>query len=64
MKIEFSFKHLEKGKAYRINQQNTQQSKLIKQRKKDLTPITFESNVYKRLVNSLNQGFIFSFRWK
>ena len=34
----------EKGKADRISQQNTQQSKLIEQRKKDLTPINFESN--------------------
>ena len=34
----------EKGKADRISQQNSQQSKLIEQRKKDLTPINFESN--------------------
>jgi len=34
----------EKAKADRISQQNSQQSKLIEQRKKDLPPINFESN--------------------
>ena len=34
----------EKAKADRISKQNTQQSKLIEQRKKDLPPINFESN--------------------
>jgi len=34
----------EKGKADRISLQNSQQSKLIEQRKKDLPPISFESN--------------------
>ena len=34
----------EKAKADRISQQNSQQSKLIEQRKKDLPPISFESN--------------------
>jgi hypothetical protein len=34
----------EKAKADRISKQNTQQSRLIEQRKKDLPPINFESN--------------------
>jgi len=34
----------EKAKDDRISKQNTQQSKLIEQRKKDLPPINFESN--------------------
>tara|TARA_R100000773_G_C4220898_1_gene119726 strand:- start:1187 stop:3622 length:2436 start_codon:yes stop_codon:yes gene_type:complete len=34
----------EDAKSQRISQQNTQQSKLINQRKKDLPPINFESN--------------------
>jgi hypothetical protein len=34
----------EDAKSQRISQQNTQQSKLIDQRKKDLPPIDFESN--------------------
>jgi len=34
----------EKAKDDRISLQNTQQSKLIEQRKKDLPPINFESN--------------------
>lgn len=34
----------EGAKSERISQQNTQQSKLINQRKKDLPPINFESN--------------------
>ena len=34
----------EEAKAGRISQQNTQQSKLIQQRKQDLPPIDFESN--------------------
>jgi len=34
----------EKGKADRITMANTQQSKLIEQRKRNLPPITFESN--------------------
>ena len=34
----------EGSKSERISQQNTQQSKLINQRKKDLPPIDFESN--------------------
>jgi hypothetical protein len=34
----------EKSKAERISKQNTQQSRLIEQRKKDLPPINFESN--------------------
>jgi hypothetical protein len=34
----------EKAKGDRISKQNTQQSKLIEQRKKDLPPINFESN--------------------
>jgi len=34
----------EKSKADRISKQNSQQSKLIEQRKKDLPPINFESN--------------------
>ena len=34
----------EKSKADRISKQNTQQSKLIEQRQKDLPPINFESN--------------------
>lgn len=34
----------EKAKDKRISLQNTQQSKLIDQRKKDLPPVTFESN--------------------
>jgi hypothetical protein len=34
----------EKAKADRISQQNSQQSKLIQQRKQDLAPIDFESN--------------------
>jgi hypothetical protein len=34
----------EKAKDDRISKQNTQQSKLIEQRKKDLPPVNFESN--------------------
>ena len=34
----------EKAKASRISQQNTEQSKLIDQRKNNLAPINFESN--------------------
>ena len=34
----------EKAKASRISQQNTEQSKLIDQRKNNLPPINFESN--------------------
>ena len=34
----------EDAKAGRISQQNTQQSKLIQQRKQDLPPVDFESN--------------------
>ena len=34
----------EKAKAERISQQNTQQSKLINQRKNNLPPMNFESN--------------------
>ena len=34
----------EKAKDDRISKQNTQQSRLIEQRKKDLPPINFESN--------------------
>jgi len=34
----------EKAKSERISQQNTQQSKLINQRKNNLPPQTFESN--------------------
>lgn len=34
----------EKAKSDRISKQNTQQSKLIEQRKKDLPPVNFESN--------------------
>ena len=34
----------EKGKADRITMANTQQSKMIEQRKRNLPPITFESN--------------------
>ena len=34
----------EKAKDDRISKQNTQQSKLIDQRKKNLPPINFESN--------------------
>ena len=34
----------DKGKSERISQQNTQQSKLIQQRKNDLPPVNFESN--------------------
>ena len=34
----------EDAKSQRISQQNTQQSKLINQRKNDLPPIDFESN--------------------
>ncbi len=34
----------EKAKAERISQQNTEQSKLINQRKNNLPPQTFESN--------------------
>jgi hypothetical protein len=34
----------EKAKSDRISKQNSQQSKLIDQRKKDLPPINFESN--------------------
>jgi len=34
----------EKAKADRISQQNTQQSKLIDQRKNNLPPMSFESN--------------------
>ncbi len=34
----------EKAKADRISQQNSQQSKLIQQRKQDLPPVDFESN--------------------
>jgi len=34
----------EKAKADRISQQNTEQSKLIDQRKNNLPPMTFESN--------------------
>ncbi len=36
--------NMEKAKADRISKQNTQQSRLIEQRKKDLPPINFESN--------------------
>ena len=34
----------EKAKADRISQANTQQSKLIEQRKRNLPPVNFESN--------------------
>jgi len=34
----------EKAKAKRISQQNTEQSKLINQRKNNLPPLNFESN--------------------
>jgi hypothetical protein len=34
----------EEAKAKRISQQNSEQSKLINQRKNDLPPINFESN--------------------
>ena len=34
----------EKAKAKRISQQNTEQSKLIEQRKNNLPPVNFESN--------------------
>jgi hypothetical protein len=34
----------EKSKAKRISQQNTEQSKLINQRKNNLPPLNFESN--------------------
>lgn len=34
----------EKAKSNRISQQNSQQSKMIEQRKKDLPPLNFESN--------------------
>ncbi len=34
----------EKEKARRISQQNTEQSKLINQRKNNLPPMNFESN--------------------
>jgi len=34
----------EKAKSERISQQNTQQSKLIDQRKNNLPPMSFESN--------------------
>ena len=34
----------EKAKSDRISQQNTQQSKLIKQRKENSSPVDFESN--------------------
>ena len=34
----------EDAKSERISQQNTQQSKLINQRKNNLPPLTFESN--------------------
>ena len=37
-------KSKEDGKAKRISQQNSEQSKLINQRKNDLPPINFESN--------------------
>ena len=37
-------KEKEKAKDDRISLQNTQQSKLIEQRKKDLPPVNFESN--------------------
>ena len=37
-------KEKEKAKDSRISLQNTQQSKLIEQRKKDLPPVSFESN--------------------
>ena len=37
-------KEREDAKAKRISQQNTEQSKLINQRKNNLPPVTFESN--------------------
>jgi hypothetical protein len=37
-------KDKEEAKAKRISQQNTEQSKLINQRKNNLPPINFESN--------------------
>lgn len=50
MKIEFSFKYVENG---RDNIVEIKECKLPKR-----------TNVYKRLVNSLDQGFIHSFGWK
>ena len=44
MQIDEREKSKEEGKAKRISQANSQQSKLIEQRKRNLPPINFESN--------------------
>ena len=44
LSIDAREKSREDAKASRISQQNTQQSKLIQQRKQDLPPVDFESN--------------------
>jgi hypothetical protein len=43
-KISERDKMKEDAKAKRISQQNTEQSKLINQRKNNLPPVSFESN--------------------
>ena len=44
LSIDSREKSREDAKSERISQQNTQQSKLIQQRKQDLPPVDFESN--------------------
>ena len=42
--IDSREKNREEAKAKRISQANTEQSKLIEQRKNNLPPVSFESN--------------------